>query len=129
MTLDFRDVFSKGFSFDRISANMKIASGVAETHDFLMLGSAARVAMQGQVDLAKETQNLVVRVTPSLSEGIAIAGAIVNPAIGVAALIAQKALKDPLSQIASFDYELTGTWADPAIRRVSKAPVKEKSGR
>jgi uncharacterized protein YhdP len=129
VTLDFRDVFSKGFSFDRISANMKIASGVAETQDFLMLGSAARVAMQGHVDLAKETQDLVVRVTPSLSEGIAIAGAIVNPAIGVAALIAQKALKDPLSQIASFDYELTGTWIDPTIRRVSKAAVREKGGR
>jgi uncharacterized protein (TIGR02099 family) len=129
VTLDFRDVFSKGFSFDRISANTKIASGVAQTQDFLMLGSAARVAMQGNVDLGKETQDLVVRVTPSLSEGIAIAGAIVNPAIGVAALIAQKALKDPLSQIASFDYELTGTWADPNIKRVRKAPVVEKGGR
>jgi uncharacterized protein YhdP len=129
VTLDFRDVFSKGFSFDRISANTKIAGGVAQTQDFLMLGSAARVAMQGQVDLGKETQDLIVRVTPSLSEGIAIAGAILNPAIGVAALIAQKALKDPLSQIASFDYELTGTWVDPNIKRVRKAPVVEKGGR
>jgi uncharacterized protein YhdP len=93
------------------------------------LGSAARVAMQGHVDLGKETQDLIVRVTPSLSEGIAIAGAILNPAIGVAALIAQKALKDPLSQIASFDYELTGTWVDPTIKRVRKAPVVEKGGR
>jgi uncharacterized protein (TIGR02099 family) len=128
VSLDFRDVFSKGFSFDRISANLNIAAGVADTQDFLMKGSAARVAMHGQVDLARETQNLIVRVTPSLSESIAIAGAIVNPAIGVAALIAQKALKDPFSQIASFDYSVTGSWDDPVIARVSKAPsnVKEK---
>jgi uncharacterized protein (TIGR02099 family) len=129
VTLDFRDVFSKGFSFDRISANVKITSGVAETQDFSMQGSAAHVAMRGQVDLARETQSLVVRVSPSLSEGIAIAGAIVNPAIGVAALIAQKALKDPFSQIASFEYAVSGTWADPVIERVSKAPsnnAKEK---
>jgi uncharacterized protein YhdP len=128
VTLDFRDVFSKGFSFDRISANLNMTAGVAETRDFLMQGSAARVAMQGQVDLARETQNLVVRVTPSLSESIAIAGAIVNPVIGVAALIAQKALKDPFSQIASFEYSIAGSWADPVIARISVAPtnVKEK---
>jgi uncharacterized protein (TIGR02099 family) len=128
VSLDFRDVFSKGFSFDRISANLNIAAGVADTQDFLMAGSAARVAMRGQVDLARETQNLIVRVTPSLSESIAIAGAIVNPAIGIAALIAQKALKDPFSQMASFDYSVTGSWADPVIARVSKSPsnVKEK---
>ena len=128
VTLDFRDVFSKGFSFNRISAILNITAGVADTQDFRMQGSAARVAMHGQVDLARETQNLIVRVTPSLSESIAIAGAIVNPAIGVAALIAQKALKDPFSQIASFDYSVTGSWADPVIARVPKAPanVKEK---
>ena len=126
VTLDFRDVFSKGFSFDRISANLNIAAGVADTQDFQMQGSAAQVAMRGQVDLARETQNLAVRVTPSLSGGIAIAGAIVNPAIGVAAYLAQKVLKDPFSQLASFEYSVTGTWADPDIVRVSRAPSGEK---
>ena len=128
VTLDFRDVFSKGFSFEHISANLNVAAGVADTQNFKMEGSAARVAMRGQVDLARETQNLVVRITPSLSESIAIAGAILNPAIGVAALIAQKALKDPFSQIASFEYSIAGSWADPVIARIIKAPlnVQEK---
>jgi uncharacterized protein YhdP len=107
-----------------------MTAGVAETRDFLMEGSAVRVAMRGQVDLARETQNLVVRVTPSLSESIAIAGAIVNPVIGVAALIAQKALKDPFSQIASFEYSIAGSWADPVIARISNAPTKvQEKGR
>lgn len=126
VSLDFRDVFSKGFSFDHISADVNITKGVADTQNFLMEGSAARVAMHGQVDLARETQNLTVRVTPSLSESIAIAGAIVNPAIGVAALIAQKALKDPFSKIASFDYLVTGTWDDPIIARGARAPFNAK---
>lgn len=126
VSLDFRDVFSKGFSFDHITSDLQIKAGVAETTNFLMQGSSARVAMQGKVDLAHERQDLLVRVTPSLSEGIAIAGAIVNPAIGVAALLAQKALKDPFSQIASFDYSVTGSWADPAIARVQRPVLKEK---
>ncbi len=52
MSLDFDDVFNKGFSFDRISANLTIANGVAHTEDFMMDGSAARVGMRGQVALA-----------------------------------------------------------------------------
>jgi uncharacterized protein (TIGR02099 family) len=127
-SLDFQDVFSKGFTFDRIGANLSIANGVAHTEDFMMEGSAARVGMRGQVDLAAETQNLVVRVTPSLSESIAVAGAIVNPAVGVAAYLAQKALKDPFNQIASFEYSVTGTWADPVVARINK-PVETTSPR
>jgi uncharacterized protein YhdP len=127
-SLDFQDVFSKGFTFDRISANLSIANGVVHTEDFMMEGSAARVGMRGQVDLAAETQNLIVRVTPSLSESIAVAGAIVNPAVGVAAYLAQKALKDPLSKIASFEYAVTGTWADPVVARINK-PVESPPSR
>ena len=120
MSLDFNDVFNRGFSFDRISANLSIAKGVAHTEDFMMEGSAARVGMRGAVDLATETQNLIVRVTPLLSESIALAGAIVNPAVGLAAFLAQKALKDPFSQIASFEYSVTGTWADPLVTPINR---------
>ncbi|HXF17365.1 MAG TPA: AsmA-like C-terminal region-containing protein, partial [Burkholderiales bacterium] len=71
-----------------------------------------------------------VRVTPALSSGIAIAGAIVNPALGIAALIAQKALKDPFSKLASFDYTISGTWGDPVVARVVRViPQVEKEGR
>jgi uncharacterized protein YhdP len=125
---DFRDVFSKGFSFDRITANLNIAKGVAHTEDFLMAGSAARAGMRGDVDLAAETQNLIVRVTPSLSESIAVGAGIVNPAVGVAAYLAQRALKDPFSQIASFEYSVTGTWAEPVVARIN-VPTETASPR
>src|SRR5258708_36433569 len=119
-SLVFGDVLRRGLSSVQIAANLSIANGVAHTEDFMMEGSAARVGMRGRVDLAAETQNLIVRVTPSLSESIAVAGAIVNPAVGVAAYLAQKALKDPLSKIASFEYSVTGTWADPVVARINK---------
>ena len=76
--------------------------------------------MRGQVALAAETQNLILRITPLLSESIALAGAIVNPALGLAAYLAQKALKDPFSQIASFEYSVTGTWTDPVVTPINK---------
>src|SRR6185503_5779371 len=68
ITLDFRDVFSKGFEFERISSSAHVYGGVMAVKDFSMRGSAARVAMSGEVDLAKETQNLRVRVVPSLGD-------------------------------------------------------------
>jgi uncharacterized protein (TIGR02099 family) len=124
LSLDFDDIFRKGFTFDRIAANLELASGAAHTEDFLMEGSAAKVSMRGTVDLAAETQNLNLRVTPSLSESIAVAGAILNPAIGVVALIAQKALKDPFSSIAALEYTVSGPWTDPVVTRVARGTEK-----
>lgn len=117
---DFRDVFSSGFSFEKITANVKIDGGVAHTEDFRMDGPPARVQMSGRVDLAAESQDLRVRVLPQLSTGVAIAGAVVNPAIGLAALIAQRVLGDPVEEIAAVDYRVTGTWKEPQIERLER---------
>jgi uncharacterized protein YhdP len=32
----------------------------------------------------------------------------------------QKILKDPLGQIASYEYLVTGTWRDPTVAKVAK---------
>jgi uncharacterized protein (TIGR02099 family) len=118
IALDFRDVFSKGFKFDTISASLAIERGVMTTKDFRMRGPAAEVTMSGLVDLNLEAQNLQVRVVPRV-EGVAstVVG-LVNPVAGVATMLAQRILKDPLGQIAAFEYRVTGTWTDPKIEQV-----------
>jgi uncharacterized protein (TIGR02099 family) len=125
VTLDFRDVFSQGFTFDRISATASIDQGLARTKDFRMVGPAAKVDMKGEVNLPAETQRLEVTVLPSLTEGIALGAAIVNPAVGLATLIAQKALRDPFEKMVAHQYDITGTWNDPVVtkkRRPAPAP-------
>jgi len=122
-TLDVRGIFSDGFAFDQISANVDIAHGVAHTQNFKMEGPAARVEMSGDVNLAAETQSLDVRVHPSLSESVALGAALVNPMVGLGALVVQKALKDPLGQILSFDYGVTGTWSDPTVTKKKREPA------
>jgi uncharacterized protein YhdP len=118
LSLDFRDVFHSGFSFDRISADVAMSQGIARTDNFRMDGSAARVAMQGKVDLPAETQDLHLKIFPQLSTGVAIAGAIVSPAVGIATLLAQKALGDPVEQLAALEYHVTGEWVAPKIEYV-----------
>jgi len=121
MNLDFRDVFTDGFSFDDIQANATIGRGVMHTSDFRMAGPSAVVGLSGDTDLLKETQRMRVRVVPIVGDSIAaMAGlALLNPVVGIGTLIAQRLLQDPLGQILAYEYAITGTWADPRFERVS----------
>lgn len=127
ITLDFSDVFSKGFKWNRIDATAQIANGVIETKDFRMQGSAADVAMTGKADLARETQDVHLRVTPALGASAATVVGVFNPIAGIATYIGQKALKDPLGQIFSYEYAITGPWADPKVVKLKPvtAPADE----
>ncbi len=113
LLFDFRDVFSSGFSFDKISSNIYITQGLMRSENFVMEGASARVNMNGETDLAKETQHLHIKVTPAVSDSISLAAFAGGPAVGLAALLAQKILQDPLNKIAAYDYDIVGTWDDP----------------
>jgi uncharacterized protein YhdP len=119
IAFDFRDVFSKGFEFERIASSGQIAGGVMTVQDFRMRGSSAEVSIGGRVDLARETQDLRVRVVPSLGDSASTVIAFaVNPLLAIPAAIAQKILKDPLGQIFAFSYSVTGGWAEPSVERL-----------
>lgn len=113
LTFDFRDVFSSGFTFDKISTSVRINAGVMQSNDFRMEGPTALVEIKGQTDLSKETQHLHVKVTPYLSDSLSLAALAGGPVAGAAAYIAQKLLKDPINQFAAEHYEITGTWDNP----------------
>ena len=117
IALDFRDVFSKGFQFDRIGATFAVRQGVMSTRDFRMAGPAAEVEMSGDIDLAHETQKLYVKVVPQLGDTASTVVGIVNPLAGVATLIAGRLLKNPLGQVFAFQYVISGGWADPKVEK------------
>jgi uncharacterized protein (TIGR02099 family) len=116
--LDFRDVFSKGFQFESITSSLRVSDGVMRTTDFNMKGSAAEVELAGQTDLARETQDVKVRVVPSLGDSASTVVGLIHPLAGVATLLAQRVLRDPLGQMFSYRYSITGTWADPKVERL-----------
>lgn len=123
ITLDFRDIFSEGFAFESISGDVTLDRGRARTSDLLIDGPAARIKLGGEVDLDKETQNLKVTVQPSLTNAVALGVAVVNPVIGAAAYLAQKVLQNPIEKVFSFDYRVTGTWADPKVEKEGRRPA------
>ena len=120
ITLDFRDLFGEGFAFDSLSGTAAINKGMLHTDDFRMKGPSAQVSMTGDIDLARETQALRVRVVPSVGDSVSsVAGILLaHPVWGIGALLAQRILKDPLGQIFSFEYGVTGTWGEPKVERV-----------
>jgi len=113
LTLDFRDLFSNGFAFDKINATVKISQGVMRSDNFVMSGPAADVEIKGETNLQKETQHLFVKVMPRISDSLSLAALAGGPLAGAVAFLAQKILKDPLNKIVSTEYEITGTWDNP----------------
>lgn len=125
ITLDFRDVFSEGFAFDEIAGDVHLDRGSGYTRDLKMNGPAAKVRMSGVVNLVEESQNLRVNIQPRLEDTLALAGAIIGgPVVGIGTIIANKVLKNPIGQAASFEYSVTGTWGEPVITKL-KRPVQD----
>ncbi len=119
ISLDFRDIFSEGFAFDSIDGNVEINRGIMDTNDLEIDGPAASVLMHGSVDLVRETQYLKVRVQPSIGETVATGVLLINPAVGATAWLMNKMFGNPLDKVFSFDYAVTGSWADPKVEKVA----------
>ncbi len=120
ISLDFTDVFSPGFEFDSIVGDAVIQNGLLRTSEFKMSGAAAKITLSGEVDLERETQNLRVRVMPALGDNVSLLSFAAGPAVGVSVLLANKLLLDPLDKLVSFDYNVSGSWADPKVDRAGQ---------
>ena len=127
LSLDFRDLFSDGFAFDKISATAKIDNGIVRSDDFFMTGPAAEASIKGETNLKTETQNLKVKVMPHVSDSLSLAALVGGPIVGAAAFVAQKLLKDPFNKIASSEYVITGTWDNPIEANAEKGAAKKSN--
>ena len=99
LSLDFRDVFSDGFSFDSLRGDVTIDKGMASTRNLQMRGVNAVVLMEGQVDIPRETQHLTV--------------------IGLGSFVAQYIFRRPFMAAATKEFLIDGTWADPRVEAVA----------
>jgi uncharacterized protein YhdP len=126
ITLDFNDVFSKGFEFDSIDGVAQIKQGVLQTNDFKIYGSSALVTMSGQVDLLRETQSLRVKVLPAVGDSVSLLAFAAGPAVGAGVFLANKILRDPLDKLVSFEYNVSGSWIEPKVEKVGQNKAAPK---
>ncbi|MHB0992160.1 MAG: YhdP family protein [Burkholderiales bacterium] len=116
--LDFSDIFSEGFAFEDISATMQLNRGIIYSKDFLMNGPAASVRMNGTIDMNAQTQQLHASISPKLNGTVALASSLLGgPVVALGVYAAQELLKNPFGNAVSFDYTITGPWADPVVKK------------
>jgi uncharacterized protein YhdP len=126
IVLDFRDVFSEGFAFDEIKGDVHLERGIGYLPGLAINGPAAKINMNGKLDLVREGQALRLYIQPRLDEGVAVGAALLGgPVAAVGALVASKILKDPIAKAASFEYLVNGSWADPQVIKLAR-PGAEK---
>ncbi len=124
LALDFRDVFSEGFAFDVFRGDVKIEQGIASTNNLQMKGVNIAVVMEGQADIAKETQKIKVVVVPDINAGSAsVLAYYINPVIGLSTFLAQLILRKPLSEANTKEFLVDGTWLDPRVTEVPHKPA------
>ena len=127
LTLDFRDVFTEGFAFDFLRGDVTVSKGLARTNNLQMKGVNAAVLMEGQADIANETQDLKVVVVPEINAGTAsLIASVINPAVGLGSFLAQLFLRRPLMESATQEFHIDGSWADPKVTRIDRNPTSTK---
>lgn len=123
LTLDFRDVFSKGFAFDQWDSSFAVHQGTLTLHEFNLDGAAAKIHLEGQLYLENQTAQLTAQVIPAIGQDLSLASTVIGgPVVGAATYFAQKVLSDPVGQILKTTYTISGTWDNPTIVKNSKIP-------
>ncbi len=123
LSLDFSDLFQKGFAFDRIEGRFALDKGNAYTNSLLMEGPSGKVEISGRTGLAAHDYDQIAAVTPALSDSIPLASAVFGPAgigVGAAIYLGQKVFKEVPAQVDRFlrrEYVVTGPWADPKVEK------------
>ncbi|MBI2382721.1 MAG: TIGR02099 family protein [Gammaproteobacteria bacterium] len=119
LSLNFRDVVSKGLGFDRIQGRFQLADGNAMTDKIDIAAPSLRMEMRGRIGLAARDYDQFVRVYPDVSAGVTLGAALLGgPALGAIALVAQEVLNKPLDQATQLFYRLTGSWDNPKLEPV-----------
>ncbi len=116
LSLDFSDVFERGFGFDEITGNFRLGDGQAYTCDLSLKGPAADVGIVGRTGLANKAYQQAAVVSANVGNTLPVVGAVVaGPQVAAALLIFSQIFKKPLQEMGQVYYGIEGTWEEPAV--------------
>jgi uncharacterized protein YhdP len=129
LSLDFRDLYQQGFSFERIVGRIGVGSGRATVQSFEIEAPASRIRVSGYSDLGTRTFDQTVTVEPNIGTSVAIAGAVAGgPAVGAAVYALNRLSGGVIDRFGSFQYRVTGPWSDPIFTPVGWDPFAQGQG-
>ena len=129
MSLDFSDVFDKGFAFDTITGTFKIEKGQAYTCNLSLEGPAADVGIVGRAGLATRDYEQTAIVSANVGNTLPIVAAVVaGPQVAAALLIFSQIFKKPLQEVGQIYYGIDGSWDEPEIEVATVVRFAANSG-
>jgi uncharacterized protein (TIGR02099 family) len=120
LALDFRDVFGKGFAFDKIQGTFTIIDGNTYTCDLSLESPAADIGIVGRAGLVARDYEQSAVVSASFGNALPVAGALVaGPQVAAALLIFSQIFKKPLQEATQVYYGIGGTFDAPDIQSIT----------
>ncbi|MDZ7735832.1 MAG: YhdP family protein [Gammaproteobacteria bacterium] len=132
LSLDFSDLFNKGFAFDRIHGNFTIEDGHAYTNDLTMDGPSALVTVTGRTGLVTQNYDQIVTVIPQISDTLPVTGALFGPiGIGIGAVIfltgkVFESIPEQIDKMLGYQYSVQGSWDEPVIKPLNRNKEQEQ---
>ena len=119
LSLDFSDVFDKGFGYDSIDGTFRITDGNATTCNLSFEGPAADIGIVGGTNLVTNEYEQGAVISANVGATLPIVGAVVGGPPGAAAmLIFSQIFKKPLQEMGQVFYGISGPWEDPEIEPI-----------
>lgn len=129
MSLDFSDVFDKGFAFDTITGTFNIEKGQAYTCNLSLEGPAADVGIVGRAGLATRDYEQTAIVSANVGNTLPIVAAVIaGPQVAAALLIFSQIFKKPLQEVGQIYYGIDGSWDEPEIEVATVVRFASNSG-
>ncbi|MHB1239109.1 MAG: YhdP family phospholipid transporter [Gammaproteobacteria bacterium] len=120
LSLDFSDLFKKGFSFDHLQGTFSLRNANAYTDNLTLKGPSADLVITGRIGLLARDYDQTVTVLPNLGGSLPLAGALAGgPAVGAALFVAEHMLRGPIQDITRYQYSVTGSWEHPVVTRTA----------
>lgn len=120
LTLDFRDVFAKGFFYKGMKGSMLIESGIAYTEDTEIDGVPGNMTIQGNVNLVSRELDYEAVFYPRVTSSLPV---ILYWVVSTPAALAALALDQVLEStkvVAAVHFNITGQISDPVVTEVER---------
>jgi len=116
LSLDFSDLFEKGFAFDLLWGGFELNEGEVVSRNLYLDGPAALVEVIGGTDLVHERYDQIVVVTPKVSGNAPLAGAALGgPLVGASIWVVQKVVGGVIDKSVQKIYAVDGPWDQPVV--------------
>lgn len=120
LKLDFSDLSKDGYSFDEFNGSFSLAKGILTTKNSYIDGPVAYASMKGQLDLAKQSYDVDLKISPHITASLPIVATIAGgPVAGFITWVASKIINQGMQTISGYTYKISGPWQQPVVQQVS----------